>query len=117
MTDANPNPAEGAPARKKTPLWQVILPWLITIACFAYLYTRLDAAAAREGQSLPNPRRIHLRSCPAAHAGLVLYRLRVARGLYIHRGSRYHHPSTRAIEPWGVRDAEAEDSFVDPAHT
>jgi hypothetical protein len=29
-----------------------LLPWLITAACFAYLYARLDAAAARQGQRL-----------------------------------------------------------------
>jgi hypothetical protein len=33
--------------------WKAAIPWLITLVCFAYLYTRLDAAAAREGQSLP----------------------------------------------------------------
>jgi len=32
--------------------WQKLLPWLITVACFAYLYGKLDAAATREGQSL-----------------------------------------------------------------
>jgi hypothetical protein len=31
--------------------WLGLLPWLITAACFAYLYTRIDAAAARHGQS------------------------------------------------------------------
>ena len=29
-----------------------LLPWLITAACFAYLYVRLDRAAAAEGQRL-----------------------------------------------------------------
>ena len=29
-----------------------LLPWLITAGCFAYLYTRLDAAAAQHGQRL-----------------------------------------------------------------
>ncbi|MCZ6784451.1 MAG: hypothetical protein O7G30_14205 [Proteobacteria bacterium] len=42
----------GTPPRKNLPLWQKLLPWLITAACFAFLYTRLDAAAGREGQSL-----------------------------------------------------------------
>ena len=32
-----------------TPTWQKLLPWAITIACFAYLYTRISGAAAREG--------------------------------------------------------------------
>ena len=38
-----------APARR-APLWQRALPWLVTGVCFAYLYTRIDAQAAREGQ-------------------------------------------------------------------
>jgi hypothetical protein len=33
--------------------WQRALPWLITLACFAWLYTRLDAAAERADQTLP----------------------------------------------------------------
>jgi hypothetical protein len=52
MTNENENPPEGVPARRRPPLWQIILPWLITAACFAYLYTRLDSAAARDGQTL-----------------------------------------------------------------
>ncbi len=42
-------PAQGArpPAR-----WQRLLPWVITAACFAYLYMRLDAAAAAQGEAL-----------------------------------------------------------------
>jgi hypothetical protein len=42
-----------APASKRpiAPLWQRALPWLITIACFAYLYARVHAQAAREGRS------------------------------------------------------------------
>jgi hypothetical protein len=51
------------PARPRAPLWQRALPWAITGACFAYLYTRLDAAAAREGLSL------------AAHLGQVFARV------------------------------------------
>jgi hypothetical protein len=39
-------------ARKPAPLWQKLLPWIITAACFLYLYTRIDAAAARQGESL-----------------------------------------------------------------
>src|ERR1700676_3109577 len=42
-------PATGA--RKATP-WQRLLPFLITAACFAYLYNRLNHAAAAEGTSL-----------------------------------------------------------------
>ncbi len=37
--------------RPVAPLWQRALPWLITIACFAYLYVRVHAQAAREGQT------------------------------------------------------------------
>ena len=39
-------------ARSGPPAWQRGLPWLITIVCFAYLYTRLSSAAAREGQEV-----------------------------------------------------------------
>ncbi|MCH8084656.1 MAG: hypothetical protein IH885_10515, partial [Myxococcales bacterium] len=37
--------------RPKAALWQRALPWLITAACFAYLYSRVHAQAAREGQT------------------------------------------------------------------
>ena len=36
---------------RKTPLWQRVLPWLITAVCFSYLYHRISAQAAREGQT------------------------------------------------------------------
>lgn len=35
----------------KLPLWQRSLPWVVTIACFAYLYFRIEAQAARDGSS------------------------------------------------------------------
>lgn len=38
--------------RKPAKAWQRILPFLITIACFAYIYTRLRSAAASQGTSL-----------------------------------------------------------------
>ena len=41
-----------AAAARKPKLWQRLLPLLITIGCFAYLYTRLNHAAAVEGTSL-----------------------------------------------------------------
>jgi hypothetical protein len=42
-----------ASARPRRPaLWQQLIPWAITVACFAYLYGRLDAAAGREGVTL-----------------------------------------------------------------
>jgi hypothetical protein len=37
--------------RRKAPLWQRTLPWLITVACFAYLYVKINAQAAREGKT------------------------------------------------------------------
>ncbi len=37
--------------RKKAPLWQRLLPWLITIACFAYLYNRI-ASRTPEGHTV-----------------------------------------------------------------
>lgn len=44
--------APATPAGKKGKPWQRVLPFLITAACFAYLYTRLSSAAAREGSGL-----------------------------------------------------------------
>jgi hypothetical protein len=38
-----------APSRPSA--WKRGIPWLITIVCFAYLYTRLSHAAEREGQA------------------------------------------------------------------
>jgi hypothetical protein len=40
------------PPRTRT--WQRALPWLVTIACFAFLYGRLAAAAEARGASLPD---------------------------------------------------------------
>ena len=42
---SSPSPAP------RRPRWQRLLPWLITLACFAYLYQRLEAAAALQGLS------------------------------------------------------------------
>ena len=36
----------------KLPLWQRLLPWLITAACFFYLYNLLESAAAEQGSGL-----------------------------------------------------------------
>ena len=44
MSDARPAP--------RSARWQRALPWLVTLGCFAFLYGRLDAAAARDGQGL-----------------------------------------------------------------
>jgi len=46
--DAPPEPQRPS----KPGLAQRILPWAITLACFAFLYTRVSAAAAREGFSV-----------------------------------------------------------------
>jgi hypothetical protein len=45
-------PGDEPTAPRRMPLWQKALPWLITLACFAYLYTRLSGAAAREDLDL-----------------------------------------------------------------
>src|ERR1700722_14485442 len=47
-----PISAPSIPAGKKAEPWQRILPFAITAACFAYLYTRLRGAAAAEGNGL-----------------------------------------------------------------
>ena len=41
-----------AGGRPSAPLWQSLVPWLITVACFAYLYSKISGAAAREGASV-----------------------------------------------------------------
>jgi len=53
MSDNMASPAATAavPARKAKS-WQRVLPFLITAGCFAYLYTRLQHAAAAEGSGL-----------------------------------------------------------------
>ena len=42
---------ENSGARPTAPLWQRALLWLITLLCFAWLYTRIDGAAARQGET------------------------------------------------------------------
>ena len=46
-TETQDEPNAGSTRRPA--LWQQALPWAITIACFAYLYTKLAGAAGREG--------------------------------------------------------------------
>jgi hypothetical protein len=41
----------GPAARRGAPAWQRGLPWVVTLACFAYLYLQIDRQAARQGQS------------------------------------------------------------------
>lgn len=52
--EPSPAPAAGPDptTKRRGALWQQALPWAITIVCFGYLYTRLDAAAGREGLTL-----------------------------------------------------------------
>ena len=39
-------------AERRGPGWiQKLLPWAITLACFAYLYLQINAQAGRQGQS------------------------------------------------------------------
>jgi hypothetical protein len=53
MTEANTTVSTApATATKKAKPWQRLLPFLITAACFAYLYTRLNHAAQAEGSGL-----------------------------------------------------------------
>ncbi len=47
-----PDSETGLAPRRPIPLWQKLLPWIITAACFVYLYTRIDAAAGREGDTV-----------------------------------------------------------------
>jgi hypothetical protein len=44
-------PSAAVPQRKSTRVAR-LLPWIITLACFAFLYTRIDGAARRQGSSL-----------------------------------------------------------------
>ena len=50
MTDTAEPTSFPAPAgRKKIKPWQRLLPWVITAACFTYLYSAINRAALREG--------------------------------------------------------------------
>jgi hypothetical protein len=42
-------PAANPPVRPKPALWQRALPWVVTLACFAWLWHRISGAAARHG--------------------------------------------------------------------
>ena len=53
MSESAPtSSAAPIPASRKAKPWQRLLPFAITAACFAYLYTRLRSAAAAEGSGL-----------------------------------------------------------------
>jgi hypothetical protein len=46
------NQTYGVLPKKKANLWQKLLPWMITIACFAYLYRALNHGAESQGKQL-----------------------------------------------------------------
>ncbi len=48
---ALPMTASSGSRPRSAPLWQRVLLWLVTLACFAWLYTRIDSAAARQGET------------------------------------------------------------------
>ena len=52
----SPNPAaedsQPSAAKPKAPLWKRSLPWIITLACFAFLYTRIQGPAAAQGMTV-----------------------------------------------------------------
>ena len=53
MTEpSTPMSSSPLPVKKKVKLWQRLLPWLITIVCFAYLYNALKHAAASQGSGI-----------------------------------------------------------------
>jgi len=55
MSETEPttgNAGETGGAARKPALWQQLLPWVITLACFVYLYFKLSGAAARDGLGL-----------------------------------------------------------------
>ena len=53
MTEANESGAAPNTVGPRAPKpWQKALPWLIALACFGYLYTKVAGASAREGTSI-----------------------------------------------------------------
>jgi hypothetical protein len=53
MSQAPAHEAQASrPSARRTPLWHRLLPWLITAACFVYLYMRLERAATAGGRRL-----------------------------------------------------------------
>lgn len=53
MTESStPTSTSPFPEKKKIKLWQRLLPWLITLVCFAYLYNALHHAAAAHGDGI-----------------------------------------------------------------
>jgi hypothetical protein len=46
------DPAVAPAPRPRSAPWKRLLPWAVTVACFAWLYGRIAAAAARQGQGV-----------------------------------------------------------------
>ena len=57
MTELESAPGAGPDAKRIEGRlrWAKLLPWLITLACFTYLYFKLSGAAAREGRRGGHP--------------------------------------------------------------
>jgi len=54
MSGPDANAAPEAPSGPNKPKgWQKFLPWVVTLACFAYLYIRMSGPAAAQGLSVP----------------------------------------------------------------
>jgi hypothetical protein len=51
MIEPAPATAPAEAARRRPPLAARLAPWAITLACFAFLWTRIDGAARRQGSS------------------------------------------------------------------
>jgi len=52
LSESEEPAAAGTVAKRRAPLWQRLLPWVITLVCFAYLYNRIGAQTP-PGQSVP----------------------------------------------------------------
>jgi hypothetical protein len=52
MNETSPSESGHSSPKRKPRLWQRLLPWLITAACFAYVYSALHRAAVAEGGGL-----------------------------------------------------------------
>ena len=50
MTTA-PDDTHAPGAKPESSLWQRALPWVVTLVCFAWLYNRIEGAAARQGET------------------------------------------------------------------
>jgi hypothetical protein len=51
MAEPTPTAVPPSEARRRPSLAARVLPWAITLACFAFLWTRIDGAARRQGSS------------------------------------------------------------------